>query len=275
MQSACERETTAPPAEPSLQIVAGANRTDTISSEPTHGLVVEVHGEDGSPAVGVEVRFEAPTESRMEVGAVSQPGYSADAGTVTDNNGRAVVRVRFSTRVGAGWIAAQVPLYSLTDTARYTVLPGAPVRVRPAPRDTAIRLPSTFSLRGTTADRAGNPRNDPATYEVIGSAVAVASGRVTAMSYGIARVRLRATIAGVTSTDSMSVGVVPPGRLAWSESTHMSALNISEVTGASRFVFPSCTSRAASPRLGNRAGAASFTCRATARWRLARSAGPR
>src|SRR5262245_50823670 len=137
--TACSRDGTSLEGLPSLRILAGANLTDTIGTQPTQGLAVQVRGPNGGPESGVEVRFDASfTISLMRVGAVGQSSPGIVAAATTDANGRAVALVRLGDRSGAGFIVVSVPLFALTDTARYTVQPGAAVRVSISPRDTVL-----------------------------------------------------------------------------------------------------------------------------------------
>ena len=218
-----------------LAIIAGANVTDTVTTIPTQGLVVRLRRPDGSADAGVEVRFEAPTQSRMLVSGVSQTAFGTLATATTDAAGRATVRVQLGSRAGDGWIGVNVPLYALTDTARYTVLPGAAVRVLLSPRDTALSPGGSFTYRGSTVDRFNNARNDAATFEVAtGTSVRVTgAGLVTAQGFGISRVRVRATVGSTAVTDSGAVSVVPTGQIAWSASPFAGALILGELNGSS------------------------------------------
>jgi WD40 repeat protein len=229
--SACSRDGTSLEGA-SLRILAGANLTDTIGAQPTQGLAVQVRGASGSPERGVDVRFDATsTTSLMGVGTVGQSSPGTVAAATTDANGRAVVLVRFGNRSGAGFIAVSVPLFALTDTARYTVQPGAAVRISISPRDTVLSRGEGFRYRGSTVDRANNPRPDAATYESTGSAVTVDnSGNVTAREEGAVRIRVRASIGTASVVDSGNVTVVPSARVAWVAN----GLWVSDVTGANR-----------------------------------------
>ena len=189
---------TSPQTGPALRIVAGAGITDTISAIPAQGLVVQVLDEDGRPEPGVDVRFEVPLDPvapyppRMAVASVGATWFDVVASDTMDSNGRAVARVQLGERAGPAGVVISVPLYGLVDTAEYTVLPGNPAGVMLSPKDTALAPGAGFTYRGPTWDRVGNPRQDPATWEVSGSAVSVdRSGRVTALSPGIAVVRVR------------------------------------------------------------------------------------
>ncbi|MGH7469947.1 MAG: hypothetical protein ACRENP_18515 [Longimicrobiales bacterium] len=202
---------------PSLRILAGADVADTISAAPSQGLVVQVRDVNGQTEAGVEVRFDASAAaSLMRVSRVGDAFPSSTTAATTDANGRATVLIRFGERTGAGFIVLAVPLYDLTDTAHYTVRPGAPVRIALSPRDTALPVGATFRYRGSTVDRAGNARTDAATFESTHSAVTVDNnGNVAAVRVGSAIIRVRATIGPSTAIDSGSIAVVPDARVAW------------------------------------------------------------
>ncbi len=227
---------TSPQTGPALRILAGAGITDTIEAIPTQGLVVQVLGEDGRPDAGVDVHFEvlpdpvAPFAPRILVANVGSSTFGTVAGATTDAEGRATVRIRLGGRAGPTGVIISVPLYSVVDTAEYTVLPGNAVRAALSPKDTALLLGDGFTYRGSTRDRVGNPRQDPATWEITGSAVSVdQSGRVTTLSMGIAGVRLRATIDGVEFVDSGTVSVIPQARIAYNSA--QPSLSLIDLTG--------------------------------------------
>src|SRR5688500_14676048 len=185
------------PDGPALDIVAGANVSDTISTRPTQGLVVRVSDENGGAAAGVEVRFETGGVLGMAVGTVGGQGFSSVVGAVTDANGRATVRVQFGFQTGAGRVAVAVPLFNLADTARYTILPGNPVSVRLSPADTVIVLGSSFTYRGTQVDREGNPIKTAGMFGDNGSVVEIdSSGLVTSSGVGRAIVIVTTTFNG-------------------------------------------------------------------------------
>lgn len=213
-----------------LSITAGSGVTDTINAIPTQGLVVRVLGDDGAPEVGVEVRFDASAaSSRMFVASVSASSFGAVAGVTTDPSGRATVRVKLGNTTGPGAIAVSVPLFNLSDTARYTVTPGAAARVAIEPRDTTIGLGSVVTLRGSVRDRLNNARTDAVTFEAVTPAVRVdGAGRLTAQALGAGYVRIRATVAGAPVVDSARVSVVPAGQVL---AVRASALVLSDVGG--------------------------------------------
>src|SRR5687768_5977310 len=216
----------------SFRILAGANVTDTISTTPTQGLVIEVLNARGDPDPGVEVRFEAPSPSRMSVSGGNQSGFAAVASAITDASGRATIRYQFTTRAGDGWIAVFVPLYNLNDTARFTILPGAAVRVAFTPKDTAVAPGASFSYQASAVDRASNPRVEQVTFEATGTAVRVTPGGVvTTQSLGISRVRARAPVGSTVVVDSGTVAVVPDAQIVWSN--NFGTLTLGELNGSS------------------------------------------
>lgn len=234
--AACNDDGGSPPlAGPALRILAGAGITDTISTAPVQGLVVQVLGEDGRPDAGVEVRFEVPqsgdpTAHRLAVSAVTASSFSLVAGATTDEKGRATVRVRLGSLAGPAGVVITVPLYDLADTAEYTVLPGNPAKVSLEPRDTLLMSGASFTYRGGSVDRRGNAREDPVSYLVRGTAVTVdGTGRATAREPGSAVVRIEAAVGSAMVADSAVVTVVPAGRLAWTGPN--GSLALSDMTG--------------------------------------------
>jgi WD40 repeat protein len=224
-----------PEGGPRLRILAGANLTDTIGAAPVQGLVVQVINESGRPEAGVEVRFDATSQSSlMRVGRVGDAQQSLVTAATTDGNGRAIALVRFGTRAGAGFVVVSAPIYNLVDTARYTLAPGAAVRVTLSPKDTAVERGATFRYRGSTVDRAGNARLDPATYESTRANVLVtSSGDATAVEHGFAVVKVRVQIGSTMSVDSGRVAVVPQARIAVAESNG-GALFTVDLSGSGR-----------------------------------------
>src|SRR5690606_28670566 len=121
----------------------------------------------------------------------------------TDSRGRASVQVLFGLRSGSARVAIAAPVPGAADTARYTILPGRPVRVQLEPRYTAITVGTGFTYRGTVADRAGNALLNPATFQAVGNSITLSStGTVSATALGFAKVRIRASVIGGMASDS-------------------------------------------------------------------------
>ena len=114
-----------------LRIVSGLAQADTTGVVLEEPLVVEVHGQGGSPAEGVTVRF-GPAGC---LPACALP-FSTDLGRVvpelevaTDARGRASTRVYLSYPAGEAGVPIEVQSLDLADTARFHIEPGNPVGV--------------------------------------------------------------------------------------------------------------------------------------------------
>jgi hypothetical protein len=180
--------------------------------------VVEVRDSTGAKAPqGTVVRFTAVPASNqsgteMLVQSLTSTAYVQFVAAETDAAGRAAVLLKFGTIAGTGRIALSVPTLALSDTARYTILPGAASRVTVLPADTAVYAGRTFTLRGGVVDRFGNVRTDPVTYTASSPGITVSSaGVVNAPTIG--RYTLQASAPGLTGTGTGAVSVVPQGTL--------------------------------------------------------------
>ncbi len=225
--SSCRKDATVPTTVgPSLTIISGDGVQDTIYAEPEQPLMVLVRGKTGRSEKGVAVQFEVPPEDR---GSHYRIGLSADGTTfsyqsqaVTDSAGRARTHVRLGNLAGPARVVITVPQHELSDTARYTVDPGAATVLTVQPADTTVDIGAPYTLRAGLADQAGNIRPDPITFEASSSAVRVdAAGTVTAENVGRAWVRVGASLAGQAVTDSALVVGVPVADLAWAEGGHI------------------------------------------------------
>jgi hypothetical protein len=203
----------------SLRLLYGDGVTDTILSKPAQALVVEVRGENGSPARGTVVRFQAlpidganPYSFGVYLAPLTSPSFVSFAADSADGRGRASVLIELGSHAGSARLVVSAPEFGLQDTARFTVLPGKPTHVQVQLEDTALYVGSSFQARAATADLFGNPRSDPVSYSAIGPGIGVTSGgRVTAGA-GLARARYKASAQGWTDTGWVSV--VPQGTLA-------------------------------------------------------------
>jgi hypothetical protein len=215
--SACDGGPSGPQTvAPGITVLSGAATPDTILTVRAEPLVVQVADSAGRARAGVVVRFDAVPSSGSTATAVSvtaapdaQP-FGTFATTTTDARGRAEVRVRFETLAGTHPLAISVPELGLRDTARFTVTPGAAVRVVAAPADSAVYAGRGYTLRAAAADRFHNPRTDAVTYEVARGPVTVSGATVTGAATGRAAVVARAG----SFADTSYVSVVPRGELA-------------------------------------------------------------
>lgn len=200
----------------SLRILAGNGVSDTIDTEFPQALVVEARDASGAPAPGVVLRYQSlPIDDTYgSFGAVMSTlessffqGFLADT---TDDRGRSSVVVKLGARVGDARIAISAPELGVSDTARFTVRAGNAARVQAQPGDTALMVGRSFTFRGGSVDRYGNPRPDPIEVVSTTDEVGAAGTTITAQSVGRARIVLRAL--GVL--DTVFVSVVPAGVLA-------------------------------------------------------------
>ena len=247
---------TGPPRnQPSVRAVLGAGVVDTIDAQPLQALVVEVRGQGGELTSGTIVRFEsqppADTMRRYDaavyVCSLAAPtcgsggyyggfyggGASGDqfATDTTDAQGRAKVTVRLGHVAGRAVVRLEVPEFGLADSATFTVMPGAGVRVLASPADTSLEIGAKATLRGKVVDRYDNARPEVPTITAgPGSAITLdaTTGTVTARDMGTQWLFSRYT----SFVDSMSVHVVPSGRLVvWA--AYEQAVRLVNLSGSS------------------------------------------
>ena len=214
---ACSDGSGPPGPDAGLRIISGADATDTIQTELTQALLVELRDERGDPVVDHTLRFSTvlidPDQPFGGYGAlvsrVDQNQFSNFASDQTDDAGRARVLVKLGSKAGPALVIVTNPDDGTADTATFTVQPGRAVRVVAAP-DTSIYVGRTMTLRSSVVDRVGNPRDDPVTHTVTGGAVTVSGSTVTGVALGAATI---VTTAGEMSA-TVTVSVPPEGALA-------------------------------------------------------------
>lgn len=209
-----------PPSARGIQFVSGAAVTDSIGAILAQPLLVEVRDTSGRLApVGTLVQFAGVQPGHLIVfeAHVRVPGaqeFEPVATGTTDANGRASVQVRLGFVAGPARIAVSAPALGVSDTAAYTVIPGAAHDVRLAPLDTTIYVGRSYALRGGVVDRAGNLRADPLTWSSSGTGLSVSNtGVVSAGAFGHYSVFARRTPNNATG---VNVSVVPQARIAGS-----------------------------------------------------------
>lgn len=204
---------------PGLRVISGDAVQDTIEALPAARLVVEYRDAAGRPVAGHALHFEglvhaATGDVTVQVANFPTDPFSLATSAVTDSVGRASVRLRMGVRSGPGGVVVRVhQAGGQADTAAYTVLPGAPARVRIAPRDTAVFLGRTVTPRVVSlTDRGGNATQAPLQYSVLEGPLTVdaQSGVIGTPAYGTARIVARAGI----GADTVRVSAVPQGAMA-------------------------------------------------------------
>lgn len=216
--AACGDPAGVPPETPSAGItLAGDNLTDTIDAWQDTELLISVRGPNGRAAVNTLVRAYGvlvqsnPAGTEVEAEGPGAGGFTGEALGRTDLQGRFSVRVRMGRRAGPGRLVVEVPGFALTDTARYTILPGAAARVQTFPQDTTVLMGGRVPLRAAVADRYGNPRSDAVAVTVASGPGTLAGSDVVAGS-SIGRVIVVGVAGGVR--DTTIVRVAPPGTVA-------------------------------------------------------------
>ena len=207
---------------PKIKLIGGFDVTDTAAALLKEPLVVEVRDSSGAVVPqGTVLRFSAllRDDATQEVqvrsfGSLSD--FSSDVEAVTDAAGRAQISVRLGYSAGAARLIVAARTLAVLDTARYTVLPGNATSVRLSPRDTALYVGRSLTLRGGVADRYGNFRTEPVTYAVSAPGVSVSTGGVVSAS-AIGRYTVTATGGGVPG--SVEISVVPQGTMASAANT--------------------------------------------------------
>lgn len=199
-------------------MISGAAATDTAAALLSAPLVVEVRYEKGRLVRGTEVvftgAFTAAPDLRPLVRVASVSGGNFFGGTVaatTDATGRAAVRVALGVVAGPVQVSISVPAERYEQTAGYTVTPGAGIQIVAAPRDTAVAVGASYTLRVALADGWGNPTGTVPTVSVVapGTAATVAGTTVRGVSVG----RVRLAVQSGERTMEAFASVVPSGTL--------------------------------------------------------------
>ena len=213
---ACGGDSIAPPNDVRGVRLVGVPGADTIMSLAAQPLVVEV----GAPR-GTAVVFRAAAVPYPRNGAGASLTFSRDPDgrsprdvdtLTTDDRGRASMYVRLGGAATEAIATISVPVLGDSVQARIDVLPGAPIRLVAAPRDTAVYVGRSYPLQANRVDRFGNViPSETVTFAADSPAVAVgAGGAVSGLAIGRARVVVR----DGAFADTTWTSVVPEGRIA-------------------------------------------------------------
>ncbi|MDX2057254.1 MAG: hypothetical protein SFV24_05585 [Gemmatimonadales bacterium] len=209
------------PATRPLDIVAGPALADTITAHPIQGLVAEVRDASGTLLPGTAVRYSSVILKKdgfdyasMFVAPVSGDQFGTLVTATTNERGRSTALVGFGVVAGLGGIEVAVPELGLVDTVRYTITPGQPFGVRLLPKDSALAVGRTLTLRGGVVDRFLNARSDPVAYSATaipsGAGTITPNGQVTAAAAG----QIEVIGSAGSARDTIRVSVVPAGTVA-------------------------------------------------------------
>ena len=210
-----------PDDRPGINIVAGADLTDTIDAVLPEALRVVVRDTAGRIMPGTVVRFSTVpidhpaggTASSVFMGGVNEADVSTFQVETTSAEGVALVRIVLGSAAGSGGVIIEVPEAGLRDTARFTIRPGAAARVVLPVADTAIQVGQTLALGGRVEDRYANPRAEVVRYETTGPGLTLTGGEVSASEP--ARAAVTAHLDGGTLAPATTwVSVVPDATVA-------------------------------------------------------------
>ncbi len=205
------------PSGPRIEFIAGHTGTDTVDAVLGTPLQIGVWGPSGRRLFNTVVHIEtiavgsAPGGSEVQAAGPEEPLFHDLTSGVTDLQGTLRFRVKLGRRAGQGRLVVRVPSLGITDTARYTIQPGAATRVQVLPADTVVGFGGRVPLRGSVADRYGNTPGDPLTLSLVSGPGALEGGAV-ALGSSIGMVTVVAS-AGPRS-DTTFVRVAPPGTVA-------------------------------------------------------------
>jgi hypothetical protein len=210
-------DSSGPANAPGLNLVSGAGAVDTIGAELDVPLVVRLLDESGAPLAGREIVFQPRDcisyyNCSVFVASVGDTRFVTGLVDSTDEDGYARTRIKLGLRAGEGRLRISAGETQQVVAASYTIAPGQPVLVHAAPRDSTLHVGASYTMRGATSDRGGNPRaGDPIRFARVDGPISVdPDGSVRAT--GIGRARLVAWSG--EQTDTAYVSVVPEGRLA-------------------------------------------------------------
>ena len=201
-----------------LRVYSGVGVSDTVEARLPNPLVVELRDAGAQPVAGRPIEFTTVNRARATT-FPDQWAYVAPVGTsrfgtrvidTTDADGRARVDVALGVEAGTALIVVRNPADGQTDTAAFTVRAGHLAGVRAIPRDTAVYVGHTVTLRSSAVDRWGNPRPEPVALSLVSGPVTLSGTTVTGTSLGTARIAVRLG----EYADTGTVAVPPPGVLA-------------------------------------------------------------
>lgn len=201
-------------------VLAGADVSDTVLAPVPALLVVEAR-RAGQLQRGAVLTFVAQDVGGTLNGFLRVCDASLLSCTAsdvayrvrTDSLGRARARVQLGRVAGTGRVIISLQGETISDTATYTVRPGAPVRYSGFSQPLGLLVGTSLTLSGTLFDAYGNTTPiTPTVAEGTGQAIRVDAtrGAITALDMGTQRVYARA---GLTAVDSALVSVYPTGRV--------------------------------------------------------------
>lgn len=183
---------------------------DTIGSVRVN-VELSLRDQSGWTRTGDEVLLSAVVPEGMPTVTFPSDPFSEGTESVTqvDATGRVRFSVRLGTRAGRVWV--RVLAYGLRDSLAFDIKAGQPAGVTVAPRDTAMFVSRTMSLRASATDRGGNPVPGAVSFVADSTAASVAAGGIVS-TQAFGRARIRVTFG--SWADTAWVSVVPTAVIA-------------------------------------------------------------
>jgi WD40 repeat protein len=144
---------------PGIVVLGGSGAPDSALAIRSEPLKVQVRGTNGKPSRGVVVRFgrEPGPLPIVYTASIARPtSWQYATEDTTDGQGMASAYVRHGTLAGNATLTVTAPEVNQSTTVSYSIRPGAPVRVRILPEDTALYVGGSYALRAAVLDRHAN-----------------------------------------------------------------------------------------------------------------------
>lgn len=199
-----------------LTVIAGSDVSDTVEALLQADLLVQLADKQGKAMKGADVAFEGASEPAsvrplIQVARVGSSAFALGVVVRTDGDGKAAARIRLGQSAGE----VRVRIRSMRDStvtasATYRVNAGNAVRLVLAPRDTAVYVGRSVTIRAQSADRFGNLVAAAPTMSTGSPIATVAATTVTATAIG--RTIVRGIVGG--ARDSVYLSIPPVGVIA-------------------------------------------------------------
>jgi hypothetical protein len=203
-----------------LRVVSGANVSDTIQAVLANPLVIEIKG---ATAAGITVKLDAvrstdstrSLEDAIRIAGAKGGQTSPSFRGTTDASGRITVWPVLGTIAGEARLVVSIVSLGLTDTARYTVMPGVSTAISMKVRDTVLTKGAQYSIGAVVLDRFNN-RRAPTFTLLRGGGSVDANGVVNG---GNAVGRVAVLVREGTSTDTAFATVIPDDMFLFRQGT--------------------------------------------------------
>jgi hypothetical protein len=200
-----------PPPQPPTMSLEIPTLSDTIGVVVSNPIVIQVRrGTTAAAAADIRVTVSTPAGAipLASVGVASSGPFTQTVAAQTNTTGEARVFISLGAVAGQGTILVEAPSLALRDSARFVVSPGRLVKWTNLPRDTAVFIANTLTIRYELFDRGGNSilSETPQVISATGVSATPTTGVFAAEpTVQRGRIILRTSL----RTDTVQVSVVP------------------------------------------------------------------